>query len=38
MVSTANLKKVVNIINNVKNKFPHLEQVLERVGHLAESE
>ena len=35
MVANANANKVKSIIGHLKNKFPHLDQVLERVGHLA---
>ena len=38
MVSMASSKKIRAIIDHVKGKFPHLEQVLERVSHLAEIE
>mmetsp|Transcript_16073 Transcript_16073/g.30114 ORF Transcript_16073/g.30114 Transcript_16073/m.30114 type:complete len:916 (-) Transcript_16073:85-2832(-) len=33
--ANANAKKLQAIVAHVKGKFPHLEQVLERVGHLA---
>lgn len=38
MVSVANSKKVKAIIEHVRSKFPHLDQVLERVSHLADVE
>ena len=38
MVAVANSKKVKAIIEHVRGKFPHLDQVLERVSHLADVE
>ena len=35
MVAGANAAKVQAIIGHIRQKFPHLEQVLERVGQLA---
>jgi predicted nuclease with TOPRIM domain len=38
MVAMTNSKKVKAIIDHVRGKFPHLDQVLERVSHLADVE
>mmetsp|Transcript_18918 Transcript_18918/g.39374 ORF Transcript_18918/g.39374 Transcript_18918/m.39374 type:complete len:913 (-) Transcript_18918:91-2829(-) len=38
MVAVANSKKIKAIIEHVRKKFPHLDQVLERVSHLADVE
>ena len=35
VVANGNMKKLQAIVGHVKGKFGHLEQVLERVGHLA---
>mmetsp|Transcript_13022 Transcript_13022/g.26684 ORF Transcript_13022/g.26684 Transcript_13022/m.26684 type:complete len:924 (+) Transcript_13022:121-2892(+) len=35
VVAAGNMKKLQAIVGHVKGKFGHLEQVLERVGHLA---